>query len=276
MPTGAPRDYVLSTGDKEIARLALQHRIWRPVVHDSWARAGIGRGSRVLDLGAGPGAATFDLANLVGPLGAVIAVERFHRFVEYLQAEVRSRDLTQVTVIEADLMGDSIAARGLDFAWCRWVASFVSSPATLVERIAGALRVGGRVIFHEYLDYSTWRLVPECVPVTEFVARVMKSWRSVGGEPNVAPALLEPLSDAGFKLIGTRPLLFCAGPSEEFWQWPAAFLRNYLVRLVELAFATQAFADSVAAAFAAAERDPRTLMLTPMVLEIIAEKSSGT
>ena len=60
-------DYVLGTNDEELERLGLQHRVWRPIVLDCWRRAGITFGSRVIDVGAGPGFATMDLAELVGP-----------------------------------------------------------------------------------------------------------------------------------------------------------------------------------------------------------------
>ena len=61
------RDYVLGTHNEELARLGLQHRVWRPVVLDCWHRAGITVGKRVLDVGAGPGYATVDLAEIVDP-----------------------------------------------------------------------------------------------------------------------------------------------------------------------------------------------------------------
>src|SRR6266581_9426461 len=59
------RDYVLGTHDEELARLGLQHRVWLPVVLDCWHRAGVTVGKRVLDVGAGPGYATVDLAEIV-------------------------------------------------------------------------------------------------------------------------------------------------------------------------------------------------------------------
>ena len=62
----AERDYVLGTHEQELARLGLQHRAWRPVALDCWQRAGITVGKRVLDVGAGPGYAAVDLAEIVG------------------------------------------------------------------------------------------------------------------------------------------------------------------------------------------------------------------
>ena len=83
------RDYVLGTHDEELARLGLQHRIWRPIALDCWHKAGITIGSRVLDVGAGPGYAATDLAEIVGPTGKVVAVERSSNFVRALEERCR-------------------------------------------------------------------------------------------------------------------------------------------------------------------------------------------
>ena len=66
----AEGDYVLGTQDEEIERLGLQHRVWRPRMLDAWRRAGIGVGHRIVDVGAGPGYATLDLAEIVGRGGS--------------------------------------------------------------------------------------------------------------------------------------------------------------------------------------------------------------
>ena len=54
-PSVPERDYVLGTHDEEIERLGLQHRVWRPRMLEAWRRAGVTVGSRVIDIGAGPG-----------------------------------------------------------------------------------------------------------------------------------------------------------------------------------------------------------------------------
>src|SRR5213592_1014975 len=90
------RDYVLGTHNEELARLGLQHRVWRPVVLDCWQKAGITVGKRILDLGAGPGYATVDLAEIVGPSGEVVALERSGNFVNAMRESIRRRGLTNV------------------------------------------------------------------------------------------------------------------------------------------------------------------------------------
>ena len=72
MTEKAENDYVLGTNDEELDRLGLQHRVWRPVVTECWQRVGITHGWRVIDVGAGPGYATADLAEIVGPTGSVL------------------------------------------------------------------------------------------------------------------------------------------------------------------------------------------------------------
>jgi SAM-dependent methyltransferase len=272
MPSTAERDYVLGTHDEELARLGLQHRAWRPTVLDCWQRAGITVGSRVLDVGAGPGYATLDLAEIVGPCGEVIAVERSAKFVRALDAACRHHGFRHVRVCELDLITDSLPAHGMDAAWCRWVACFVSSPVTLVSKIAASLKPGGVAIFHEYIDYASWRMAPPRPAVQDFVRQVMASWRASGGEPDVVPALVGLLTDAGFAIRQALPRVFCVRPRDHVWRWPSAFLDINLDRLVELGRVDAAWAESVRQEFRAAEADPNSLMTTPMLLEIIAER----
>ena len=127
------RDYVLGTHDEELQRLGLQHRVWRPSVLDCWQRAGITVGKRVLDVGAGPGYAAVDLAEIVGTSGEVVALERSSKFVAALRETTRARSLSNIKVHELDLMTDDLPKGDYDFSWCRWVASFVSDPALLVK-----------------------------------------------------------------------------------------------------------------------------------------------
>src|SRR5437868_463636 len=122
------RDYVLGTHEEEISRLGLQHDVWRPVVLDCWKRAGIGAGKRVLDVGAGPGYAAVDLAEIVGPSGEVVAIERSKNFVGAMRETCRARSLTNIAIHELDLMTDDLPKGDYDFSWCRWVLSFVSDP----------------------------------------------------------------------------------------------------------------------------------------------------
>ena len=266
------RDYVLGTHDAEVERLAFQHGVWRPRVREAWLSAGIGPGQRVLDVGAGPGFASLDLAQLVGPLGHVVAVERSARFVHLLRHEAHRRGLDHLSVHEVDLMLDVLPASALDAAWCRWVACFVPDPALLLRRVHTSLRPGGVLVMHEYVDYATYRCLPQAPMLEAFVQEVMRSWRDDGGEPDIARRLPRLLQDQGFRVTSCRPLGLAVRPHEEAWHWPAGFIRTFTPRLVALGRVSQAWADRVLHELRQAEQDPAAVFLTPLVLELVAER----
>jgi hypothetical protein len=56
------------------------------------------------------------------------------------------------------------------------------------------------------------------------------------------------------------------------WQWPAAFIQTGPLRLQELGRFDQGFTDRLLAGFAKIEANPDAWMVTPVVLEIVAEK----
>jgi SAM-dependent methyltransferase len=266
-------DYVLGTHDEEVARLGLQHRVWRPTASDCWRRAGITIGSRVIDVGAGPGYATVDLAEIVGPTGEVLAVERSARFLEVNKRACTARGLSQVQFREADLIEQSLGALNFDYAWCRWVASFVLSPEKLINNIAGALRPGGLAIFHEYSHYETFRFMPRREAIEEFSEEVMKSWRASGGDPNVAVQFPSFFRAAGLEVVEAHPRIMTVAPRSYVWQWPASFIEINLVRLRDLGHVTDEWCEAVRRDFREAEADPATLFTTPLFLEIIARRS---
>src|SRR6202453_5155250 len=266
------RDYVLGTHQAEITRLGLQHQVWRPYVLDAWARAGMTRGSNVIDFGAGPAHATIDAADIVGPGGTVVALERAPHFLDFARQSIERREMGGVKVVQCDLMDDPVECNDADIAWCRWVASFVTRPETLVEKLFGALRVGGKAVLHEYQQYSTWRTIPVSARLDSFVSEVMGSWRASGGEPDIIASLLPLMTATGFKVREVRPLVFAVPPSHFTWQWPAAFVSTNAARLVELGRVSQAWAESVERDFTALVANPNAILVTPLVIEIIAEK----
>lgn len=266
------RDYVLGTHDEEIQRLGLQHRVWKSRVLDAWTEVGVTEGSRVLDVGCGPGYASLDLAEIVGPQGLVLGVERSTRFLDFARRECQGRGFDQVRFLEADLNGDVNFGGEFDVVWCRWVASFVPSISRLLRHAHQALKSGGTLVFHEYVQYATWQTIPKSPLVAEFVAEVMASWRAAGGEPDIAPTLLPALPEAGFAIEEVTPILFAVSPKEYGWQWPRSFIMANLKRLVETGRAREEWAQAVRQDFLRLENTPGTYMLTPTLMQIVARR----
>ncbi len=269
------KDYVLGTHDEEIERLGLQHSAWRQRALDAWRSAGIGPGQTVLDVGCGPGYAALDLAELVGPSGRVVAIDKSERFLRVLEAGCRERHMDNITTYAADLDAGEFPDVIADRAWCRWVFAFVKNPRAILARIAAALAPDGAMVLHEYFDYSTWRAVPRCAELEKFVSAVIASWRDNGGEPDIALSLPRCLEELGFEIRSTRPIIDIVEPSQLSWSWLATFLEVGRSRLVEMGYLSQDRAESIWQTFVEFQGTPGADMITPRmitpgVLEIVA------
>lgn len=268
----AEKDYVLGTHDDELNRLGLQHAVWRPHCTAAWRRAGFTAGQTLLDVGCGPGWASFDLAQIARERGRVVAVDRSRRFLDALEAGAAARGLANIETHERDLDEQGLPGVQADGAWARWVFAFVREPRVLLERTIGALRSGGTLVVHEYVDYRTWRLSPRSEAFESFVTEVMASWRETGGEPDIALDLGRWLPELGCEVVSERVICEVARPDEWWWEWPRAFVAIGLQRLVDLGRVSEARAAEMREAFAQAERTNGAFLLTPAVLEIVARK----
>jgi SAM-dependent methyltransferase len=264
------RPYVLGTHDAEIERLGLQHGLWRHRTLECWRRARLSRGARVLDVGAGPGFATLDLAELVGPEGEVTAIDLSRRFLGVLEARARERGFGNIRTFEVDLNKDDLPAGPYDIVWARWCHIFLRHPRELIARIAKAVKPGGRVVLHEYADYGAWRMIPELESFQHFVSAVMKSWRETGGEPDIGAQIPAWLEAEGLTVLSTELVSYFLAPSDPLWVWPTSYIDNGGARLVELGQLSREAARQVSADVNAASANPTSRMVTPTLIEIVA------
>lgn len=266
-------DYLLGTHDEELRRLGLQHHVWRARVLDAWRRAGVRAGSTVIDAGAGPGWATADLAESVGPGGRVWALERSDRYIDVLSERARVLGHHQVTPVQIDLAADALPVSEADVLWMRWVLCFLAEPARVLAKLAQALRPGGVAVLHEYVHWETHALYPAPKPAYDrFVRLTLEDWRASGGEPNVGRDLPRWCEDAGLRVREVRALGEIVRPSEVMWNWPAGFARSHARHLVAGGKADAVWADALNAELDAAERDPASMIVTPYLMEVTAER----
>jgi SAM-dependent methyltransferase len=176
--TATDRDYVLGTHDEEIERLGLQHNVWRPRAMAAWQRAGFTIGQTLIDVGCGPGYATLDLAELVGPDGRIIAVDRSRRFLDVLELRRRARQFDNVSIVEADL--DAVIRRGRCGRCLVPLGNGVrSTPERPAPSRSSWLKPGAAFVIHEYFDYATWRVMPRSPVFEQLVEATVANWRRV-------------------------------------------------------------------------------------------------
>lgn len=264
--------YILGTHDAELVRLGLQHRIWRPHATAAWRRAGFTLGQTLLDVGCGPGYAALDLAQIVGPTGRVVAIDRSRRYLDALEASARALSLTHLDTHELDLDEHPLPDVRADGAWSRWVYAFLRRPEALLEQVIARVRPGGVLVMHEYVDYRAWRVSPRQPAFERFVEHVIASWRDHGGEPDVGMDLPRWLVARGCDIVEARSISDVARPGDALWPWPDAFVEVGLARLVELGRVPADEAAEVRAAWAATASTPGGFVITPTVIEVIARR----
>lgn len=269
-------EYILGTGELESTRLGLQHRLWSASAHALWERAGIRPGMTILDVGAGPGHASIDLAEIAGPAGRIIAVDESPLFLKHLHDQVVGRHLHNVDRVlgDAQQLGSLLPhlAGSIDLAYARWVLCFVPDPSALIRGVASLLKPGGRFAVQDYFNYESMTLAPRREPFSRVVRAVGTSWRDRGGDPDIAARLPALLRQHGLELEHLSVNQRLATPSSTIWAWPHSFWDSYLPRLVSMGYLTNEERNAFEAAWSEASSDPDTFMLLPPVHDFVAVK----
>lgn len=274
-PAPSADGYVLGVNEAELHRLGFQHRLWSEAAHACWERAGVRPGLTALDIGCGPGFASFDLAQIVGPEGRVIAVDEADRYLDFLRAQAASRGVRNIEVKRGDAqrLGEAgVPENGADFAYARWVYCFVPDPARAVREAARALRPGGTIAVHDYFNYECMTLAPRSEAFSRIIRAVGQSWRMRGGDPDIVGRLPALMADAGLRVVDLRPLQRLATPGSLMWEWPTTFFRNYTPELERMGLITDGERRAFEADWARASADPNTWMFLPPMFEVRAIK----
>lgn len=302
-------EYVLGTGRDELDRLALQHRLWSDAAHAAWRTAGLRLGHRVLDVGCGPGFASFDLAQLVGQKGLVVGVDESRTFIDHLNRQASARLLPQLHGQLGDVQNLSAALSTLphdrisrkaperneeadpeprsdgfpsgspvasfDLAYARWVLCFVADPESVVRAVASFLAPGGRFVIHDYFNYRTMTMAPRRRSFDRVVEATMASWAAHGGDSDVCARLPQLLERAGLRLDHLSAHQRIARGNDAMFAWPDTWWRNYAPKLVAMGLITQADCDELLRDLDDVARSTSDFIVCPPVYELIAVKPAG-
>jgi SAM-dependent methyltransferase len=266
-------EYVLGTNDEELMRLGFQHRVWGEQAFALWERAGFAPGQTIVDVGCGPGFATLDLARLVGPKGHVIAVDHSSRFLEHLKGQLTAQGIQNVetrlqSVEQLDLPRESV-----DAAYARWVLCFLGEAQSVVAAVAKALRTGGVFAVQDYFHYRAATLAPRSAIFTRVIEAVDASWRSHGGDSDIAGRVPGMMQQCGLYVREIHPVFRVARPGSALWDWPTTFFRNYIPVLVQMGLLTSADQEEFNSDWSQRTADPATFFCTPPVFDVIGVKT---
>ncbi len=119
-------------------------------------------GERALDLGAGRGAATFPLAEGVGPSGHVDAIDIAPAMVALTTEAVRGAGLTHVRLAVGDASEPDLDPASYDVLASSLVLFFLPDPQSALARWRELLVPGGRLGFSTFRSWpQTWQSIED-------------------------------------------------------------------------------------------------------------------
>lgn len=231
--------YILGHSQEGIRRLICQAAILRPFTERLLRNAEIGPGMRVLDLGCGAGDVSILAAELVGPSGSVVGIDRNPQVIALAGTRARTAGLEQVTFKEVALDGFS----DLDLFDCvigRYVLVHQANPSDFLRSAACHVRSGGIIAFHEVDLAGSFNSRPRVWRWDAAGNLILAAFREVLPHYDSANRVIEHFSGAGLPVPNLfRESLVSGGASSPLYEWLANTMRSVWPQLVEMGIATE-------------------------------------
>jgi SAM-dependent methyltransferase len=209
-------DYPFADRVAEDERLVAQGSLFDPLTRRLLERAGLAPGMRVLDLASGAGNVARLAAEIVGPGGAVVGIEKDPAAVELAR---RRTDVTNIEFREGDVQTLQDVEGDFDAVVGRLFLMYLADPVAALSRAATRVRPGGLICMHE-ADLAYQPASPYtplwCQAHTWFLEALEKA----GIEQRMGPVLFTAFRAAG--LPGPRLLIETfaeGGPDAPAWGW---------------------------------------------------------
>jgi ubiquinone/menaquinone biosynthesis C-methylase UbiE len=206
--------YSLGHSSTEQERLQAQAQYTRDITWAIWREAGIAAGMSVIDVGCGVGDTTFLAAELVGPTGSVIGVDRSAEALETARQRAQSIGLNNVQFVEGDIHSLRPNLKGaFDAVVGRLVLIHQADIVLALRSLRQLARPGGLLAFHEYELQVGFSSDPRSSLVATVVDWLRDACRAAGMQPTVVSQMPRYFYEAGLGWPSTRlHTLVSSGP----------------------------------------------------------------
>jgi SAM-dependent methyltransferase len=231
--------YAMGSSDRERRRLMQQGGILREFLAAAFRSAGIGPGMRVLDLGCGAGDVAMLSAELVGPTGLVVGLDRDAANVAWATRRVVEAGFANIR-FEAGEFNEFVDPRPFDALVGRFILMYLPDPVATLRSLAQHLRRGASIAFFEPDFTVPTQVFPEMPDFEHCGKWVQEALRCSGARIDMGMRLYATYRDAGFVHTTTAVShLSGCGVSREMVEFFAETIRSVLPKLEEYGIATR-------------------------------------
>jgi ubiquinone/menaquinone biosynthesis C-methylase UbiE len=176
----APSNYVLGHSTHEYERLMLQGKFLRPFTERTFRSAGIGPGMRILDVGSGMGDVALLLADMVGPGGKVVGVDRDAAALERARTRTQEHGCSSWVSFQATSLEDFTTEEPFDAVVGRYILIYTPDVPGIIRTLLRFIRPGGIVAFHEIHMVDAPSSVPLCELYEQVYSLVREAFVKAG------------------------------------------------------------------------------------------------
>jgi ubiquinone/menaquinone biosynthesis C-methylase UbiE len=233
-------EYILGHSEREIQRLIHQAAILRPTTERLLREIGLRKGMRVLDLGCGAGDVSMLAAELVGPAGVVIGIDRNPEVLIVARERCREAKLKQVEFKETslELLADVVP---FDAVVGRYVLLHQADPIGFLRAAAAQVRPGGILALHEIGSFGEVAETDSGTPLLRQVRKwLLEFFQSGLPHFDVGQRLVERFYMAELP----QPRMFCelpvgGGSDSTLSDWMVETLETTLPQLIKAGVITE-------------------------------------
>jgi SAM-dependent methyltransferase len=241
-PAGRQSFYALGHSEQELQRLSHQGQVFGPFTRQLFEEAGVSQGMRVLDVGCGSGDVAFLAADLVGPSGEVVGVDRERTAVDWANARAHSRGTRNVKFVEGD-PAEMEFDRQFDAVVGRLVVMYYPDPVGTVRKLMRHVRLGGLIVFQE-IDLSNACSMPVAPLFERSMAWIKQTLSGTGARTQMGLELYPVFVAAGLPGPSMRiDAVIGGGPQCPLFEVVAELIQSLLPVMEELNIASAAEAQ---------------------------------
>lgn len=188
--------YLYEYGETEEQRLIAQGKVLDPLTRRLLVSAGITPGMRVLDLGSGVGNVSTLAAELVGPDGAVVGIDKDPEAVARARRRAQRTGDTNIEYLEGDVHTLEGVQGHFDAVIGRVVLAYLADPTAALRAAAARLRPGGVICMQEGDMAYDWSC-PETPLWQQVRSWFLEAMTRASCDPRMAHSLFPAFRAAG-------------------------------------------------------------------------------